>query len=179
MIFLESPWPILFLGIVMEAILAIMLMRSGRGVLLSAMAGVGVVVLLGLLLERSVVTDAKRVHQTLEEVCAGLEANDFKRVSAQITPNADGNDTRAEAQLVLTTAQIKEMSLRGVETEFNYNTPQPTAKVTFFVMARGHLRQGDMAMADLTRPGKLQVTLRKEGEKWLIVSHKILVDPRE
>ena len=179
MIFLESPWPIIFLGMIAEAILAIMLMRSGRGMLLLAMAGVAVVVALGLLLERSVVTDSKRVHQTLEEVCAGLETNDFNRVSAQITSKADGNETRAQDQAVLSMADIKEMSLRGVETEFNYNTAPPTAKSTFFVMASGHMRQGDMAMADLTRPGKIQVTLRKEGDNWLIVSHKILQDPRD
>ena len=41
MIFLESPWPWLFLGIAVEAVLAVALVRTQRG-LLWAMLGVGV-----------------------------------------------------------------------------------------------------------------------------------------
>ena len=41
---LESPWPALVFGIFAEALLGIILLRTGRGVLLWAMAGVGLVV---------------------------------------------------------------------------------------------------------------------------------------
>ena len=60
-IFLESPWPILLIGIAVEAVLAVMLLRTGQGRLLWAMLGMAAVVLLGLAVERLVVTDREAV----------------------------------------------------------------------------------------------------------------------
>jgi hypothetical protein len=74
MIFLESPWPILLIGIAAEAVLAILLLRTGQGKWLLAMLGAGLVVLLGLLVERLVVTDGKLVQQTLDAAVAAVEA---------------------------------------------------------------------------------------------------------
>jgi enolase len=60
MIFLESPWPILFIGIFAEAILALILFRTGRGAVLWAIAGVALLVIAGVLVERFAMTDKKR-----------------------------------------------------------------------------------------------------------------------
>ena len=51
-IFIENPWPAILLGILGEAILAVILVRTGRGVLLVAMAGVLAASLLGVAVER-------------------------------------------------------------------------------------------------------------------------------
>jgi hypothetical protein len=178
MIFLETPWPILFCGIVVEAILVIMLLRSGRGVLLLPIMGVVAVVLLGLFIQQSVVTDTKLIHRTLEETCAALQANDAKRVLLQITAQPDGKTTQEAAKTVLSMVEFKDMSLRGVDTEINRSTPLPTAKVTFTVWVTGRYRGNDM-MGEQSRPAKLKVTMRKEDGRWVIVDHTILQDPRQ
>src|SRR5664279_5008786 len=79
---LESPWPILIVGLVFEAVLAIALFRTGRGVILGLMGGVALLVLLGVLVERWTVTDTKRIRQTLGAAAAGLQANSAKQASA-------------------------------------------------------------------------------------------------
>ena len=79
MLFLESPWPILIAGLVLETLLALAVFRTGRG-LLWAMMGVGLVVLLGLAVEHFSVTDTKRIRQTLEAAAAGLVADDARQV---------------------------------------------------------------------------------------------------
>ena len=76
----ESPWPLLIVGLVLEAVLAIVLFRTGRGAVLWAMGGVALLVLLGVLIEQWTVTDTKRIRQTLEAAAAGLQANDAQRV---------------------------------------------------------------------------------------------------
>ena len=59
---IEDPTPILVVGILIEAVLAIALLRTGRGVLLWAMLAVAGLTGLGLLLERWVVTERERVE---------------------------------------------------------------------------------------------------------------------
>ena len=76
---LESPWPILIIGLVFETVLAIALFRMGRGIVLALMGGVALLVLLGVLIERFTVTDTKLIRQTLEAAAAGLQANKRSR----------------------------------------------------------------------------------------------------
>lgn len=96
MFFLESPWPILIVGLVAEALLAVALFRTGRGKLLWPIGGVALLVLLGLVAERYTVTDTKLVRQTLDAAAAGLVANDKDRVKACIVPDPDGDPTRSD-----------------------------------------------------------------------------------
>ena len=178
MIFLESPWPILFLGIVAEAILLLVLFRTGRGVLLWAIGGVALVVLLGVVIERHVVTDKKLVAQTLDEVCAGLEAGDLNRVLAQISKDPRAAPTREAVRDVLAGFEVIRLSIRGLDFDnVNRTTSPPTASVTFMVIATGRSRHVDM-MGEGTRPGQLRVRLQRESGRWLILEHKILQDPR-
>ena len=78
-IFLDSPWPAILFGIIGEAVLAVMLLRSGRGVLLGAMAGVLALSLAGVGVERLVVTDNKLIAAVIYDAAAALEANDLPR----------------------------------------------------------------------------------------------------
>ena len=60
-IFLESLWPILSIGIAVEAVLAIALLVTRRGMLLWWMLGAAGFVLAGLLIEWLVVTDREAI----------------------------------------------------------------------------------------------------------------------
>ena len=106
MFFLESPWPILIAGLVLEAVLAIVLFRTGRGAVLAVMGGVALVVLLGVLIERSTLTDTKRVRQTLEAATAGLQANDTRQVFPCIVPDADGDRVAGTYRLGLVACPV-------------------------------------------------------------------------
>ena len=94
MLFLESPWPILIVGLVSGNGAGDRAVSHGPGRGAGAMGGVALLVLLGVLIERSTLTDTKRIRQTLEAAAAGLQANNAKQVDACIVPDADGDGAR-------------------------------------------------------------------------------------
>ena len=101
-IFIESPWPAILLGILGEAILAVILVRTGRGVLLVAMAGVLAASLLGVA-RRAAGGHRQQTHQgralrhqgrpggQRPETCAG-------RTSRRRTPTPASGPARSSAK---------------------------------------------------------------------------------
>jgi ketosteroid isomerase-like protein len=171
---LESYWPAILGGIIGEAILAVILLRTGRGVLLLPMAGVLVLALADVALVRWVPTERKMVAATLYDTAAALEANDLPRVLRHIAPEA--RPTRDQAEQVLGSAQIVELKIRCLEIVINNLTSPPTAKATFNVIVTGRDRRGEWGTH--SRPGKLIVELRRQSDGWIITGHQIIEDPR-
>lgn len=170
MIFLESPWPILFTGLVAEVILLVILFKTGRGVLLWAIGGVALVVALGVLLERLVVTDKKLVAQTLNDAAAALEANDLKKLDQFLSPSAGA--TRQQARAVMAEGEFTGVKIRSLDTTIVKTTSPRTAKTTFTAIISGRDRRG--IMGQQTQPFRLLVRLQWEGGRWLILDHKVL-----
>ncbi len=167
MIFLESPWPVLILGLALEMVLAIVLFTTRRGVVLGAMAGVALLVALGVLVESRVVTDTKLIRQTLEAAAAGLQANNAQRVKACIVPDADGDAARGLVDWAMSRAEFLELTLRNLDVIFNYQTSPPTADTTFTAWVRGTDRSGTYP-GEVSRPVAMEVKLRKEAGRWLV-----------
>src|SRR5271157_4784041 len=166
MLFLESPWPILIVGLVLETVLAIALFRTGRGAVLVAMAAVALLVLLGVLIERWTLTDTKRIRQTLEAAATGLRANNARQVDACIVPDTDGDVARGKVRWALSKAEFLELTIRNLEVKFNYRTSPPTAATTFTVWVCGTDRSG--TVGEVSRPVAMEVDFRKESGRWLI-----------
>jgi hypothetical protein len=166
MLFFESPWPILIVGLVVEAALAIALFRTRRGAVLGAMAGVALLVLLGVLIERSTVTDTKQVRQTLEAAAGGLQANNAGQVFACIVPGPDGEVARKKVNWALSVAEFRELSISNLEVKFNYQMSPPTAETTFKVLVRGADRSG--LVPERYALVSIAVKLRKESGRWLV-----------
>jgi hypothetical protein len=176
MLFLESPWPILIVGLILEMALAIVLFRTGRAAVLAAMGGVALLVLVGVLIERWTVTDTKKVRQTLEAAAAGLQANDAKLVYPHVVSGPDGDRARELIRWALSCAEFKELSVRNLDVKFNYHTSPPTAEATLMVWAVGKDRSG-LLPGEKTQPHRLTVPLRKESGRWLIFGepkHEVL-----
>ncbi len=173
-ILIESPWPAILFGIIGEAILAVILLRTGRGVLLWAMAGVLGLSLIGVAVERFVVTDTKLVKAVIYDTRTALEANDLGRVLAHVAPE-DAN-TRQRAAQVLDMAEIKELKISYLEVTINRLTSPPTATAKFNVLVTGRDRHGEFGT--VTRPGKLIVKLRCDAAGWIITGHEFSEDPR-
>ena len=167
MLFLESPWPILIVGLVFETVLAIALFRTGRGVILGLMGGVALLVLLGVLLEHWTLTDTKRIRQTLDTATAGLLANKATMADTAIVPGGDGDQARTLVRWALSRAEFLELTIRNLEVKFNYQMSPPTAETTFTVWVRGTDRSG-LYPGEISRPVAMNVKLRKESDRWLI-----------
>jgi hypothetical protein len=168
-IFLESPWPILFIGIAVEAVLAVVLLRTGRGKTLWAMFGIGVFVLLGLLVERFVVTDRKAVIHTLDACVAAVEANDINRLLTYISPSAQ--QTQADARWVLGRFEVNRARVSGLEITINRLTNPPTANAKFQAVGQGRDRRGEIPYQGFAE--NVTVELRQEGGHWLVAGYNV------
>jgi hypothetical protein len=169
-IFLESPWPILFIGIAVEAVLAIVLLRTGRVTALWGMIGVAAFVLLGLLVEWLVVTDHEAVQHTLDAAVAAVEANDIERLLSCIAPSAQ--QARKEARWVLDRVEVKMARINDLEIKINHLTSPPTATAKFQAIGTGRDRKGEFPYQTFAQ--KVTVELRQEKDAhWLVAGYNI------
>ena len=164
---LEDPTPIIFLGIVVEAVLGVILLRTGRGVLLLAMGGVLAFVLAGVALEWIVVTEFERVEATLDGAAAALEANDPERIFSYISPSA--TRSRARANEAVSRFEVTKVRIRNLRIKVNKLTSPPSAKATFDGFVWLNDRRGELLHH--TYAGRLTVEFRLEGDRWLITGH--------
>jgi len=169
MIFLESPWPILFIGIAVEAVLAVMLLRSGRGYLLWIMIGVAALVAAALLVERFVVTDRKSVEQTLYAAVAAAEANDLNGLLDCISPTAE--PTRADARWMLNRVEVSSAYVRNLQITINRLMNPPTTQVRFQAVGQGRDRRGEFPYGTFSRAVTVQLHL--EGTRWLVTGYDV------
>ena len=167
-IFVESPWPILFIGIAVEAVLAFLLLQTGRGKFLIAMIGVAAFVVAGLIVEQFVVTDRKAVTQTLDAAVAAVRRNDLNGVLDCISPSA--KEPRSLTRWVLGRVEVREAHISDLEIKVNRLTSPPTAEAKFLAVGRGRRPQGRMALPGL-RPAR-DVQLRLEGGRWLVTGYE-------
>ena len=126
---LESPLPVIVLGIVVEAILGVVYLNNRRASLIAAMVGVLVVVAAGVLVERWVMTDREQIEATLEGAAEALGANDLDQVLLFIDPEADKTIGIARANMLLVT--IHSAKVNGLEIEINRFTSPPMAQTRF------------------------------------------------
>lgn len=166
--FLESPLPILLVGIVAEAILGAILVSTRRGAVLWIMLAVLVLTGIGLLVERLVETENERITATLDGAAAALESNDLNRVTAFLSPVA--NQSRSRAAQVLGMVEFRSVALRGLQIEeVNRLTSPPTVKARFTVVLGFRDRTGSIPYEHYVVG--LVVGLRKEGDRWLVTDH--------
>lgn len=169
MIFLESPWPILVIGIAVEAVLAMTLLRTGQGRVLGAMIGVAVFVLLGLLVERLVVTDREAVGDALDAAAAAVEANNLDRLLDCVSPKAE--KTRKDSRYVLGLCEFQKARICDLEITVNRLTSPPTAKAKFRAIGQAKDRSGQIPYQGFAR--WVTVTMRKEGDRWMIGDYTV------
>ncbi len=167
---LEDPTPFIVLGIFAEAVLGVMLVRTGRGVLLAAMLGVLLLVLAGVALEWLAVTEVERVEATLKGAAAAMEANDEDALLAYCSSSESAAYTRSRAQQALRSAEITRIKLNALKITINRLTSPPTAEARFVavVSAQGHRD----TFGHMTRPVRLSVELCCESGRWLIIGHE-------
>lgn len=138
---LEDPTPIIVFGILAEAILAVILVQTRRGVLLWPIAGVLAAVAIGVIVERLVVTERERVEATIYACARALEQNDARGVAACLSRSA--TDILRRAVYYIDRLEFGGVSLRGMEIEINDLTSPPTAEATFHVSVQYSDRRGE------------------------------------
>ncbi|MCX7428608.1 MAG: hypothetical protein NTW96_23655 [Planctomycetia bacterium] len=165
---LESPMPVLFCGLVVEAILATVFFNNRRVVFLLPMIGVALLMLLGVVIERIVVTPREAVEATIDNLADALEANDVQRALGCISPTA--THTRSRAEWGLDRFRVSKTRIANLKITINELTSPPTATAAFqgFITIASD-RKGDIP------PGTYGVAFtaefEKQGDRWLIAEH--------
>lgn len=165
----EDPTTLIVAGLLIEVLLGIGLVKSGRGALVLPMIGVLVLVGLGVLVERLVVTDREQVEAALDGVCGALMANDVEGVLSHIDPQAAG--VRSNVQSIVPRARITDARLYDLVIRVNRHTNPPSAQADFMGRVRGNFRSegGD---ADVPVLRRLTVDFHQEGQRWLITDYQ-------
>ncbi len=165
--FVESPWPSLMLGVVLEVILAIALVRTARGAIVGLMIVVFALTVGMVIVERVVVTETEEVEDALDHVAAALVANDSQAVLACFSPHCP---RLAELRSILSRVTVRVAKIGGdLEVRLNHLTQPPSATCYFTGRVEAKDSRGEIPYEHLVR--KFKVTLRKEGGRWLIADY--------
>ncbi len=164
MIFLEDPTPIIVVGVITEAILAVVLVRTRRGGVLYAMGGVLLVVLIGLVVERLVVTEQKRIKATVYGAAGAIERNDQAGLGSYVAKS--GSTLLRTAIGYMDRPEFSSVSLSGMEVTTNDLTSPPTAEATFYATVHFNDRHGEFPYGSYA--AQIWVNLVLEDGQWKI-----------
>ncbi len=174
-VLLENPLPAILTGIVVLAILGVILIHTGRGIVLGAMGAVVLLVLALVGLEWLVVTERERVEAAIDAGCAALEANDPDAVLACLAPQAQV--TENTVRWAMQRVEIVQVKVTHLEIgQINELTSPPSVKVQLNARVEFRDRQGQFPYNHY--PLELGLTLRRYNDRWLVASHDWKADPR-
>ena len=166
----EDPTLVIASGALIEALLVVALVKSGRAPLIFAMIGVLILALGGVFIEQVVVTEREQVEAALEGVSQALEANDVQGVLAWI--DRDAVSLRAEVRDKVPQAHISEVRLFDLRINVNHYVTPPTAQADFTGRIRGTYRGEGRASGDGMVLRRLTVDFRQQGDRWVITGYQ-------
>jgi len=160
----EDALAIISLGVAAEIILAILLVWSGRGVLLWVMGGV-LAITLGLLgLERLVVTERETLAATIDEGRTAVEANNLEASLRFVAPQAQ--EVRAAVRDYLWRFTFRDVKISGLEIVIDHDAKPLTAKVKAVVQAGFRDRKGELTLDRYVTSVNLE--FEKQGDRWVV-----------
>ncbi len=171
---LETPIPIILFGIVALAVLGLMLLRTGRGVLLWVMIGVAVLVAAGVGLERIVVTEREKIEDVLEAAVAAIAANDEQAVLVHVDPG--NGKTRTLVRDAFRMVKFTDAKITQLEISFTEMASPPRA--TARLAGRVSFEESSGMDPYGTHPIRFKIDLCRRGDIWLIDGHEWKNDPR-
>ena len=168
--FTEDPTPIFILGGIMLAVLFVHLMKTGRGLVLVAMAAVAAFMGLAVLVDALVVTDRERVENVIYEAAAAAEHNNLDAVAVFVSPSAPL--IKADIRHWIGQLKIESVTIGGLDVSVDHTTSPPTAAAKFWYVGQGQWRRGVTVFERI--PGKLKVDFRLENNQWRVIGYEHL-----
>lgn len=163
----ENPLRIIFIGVLVEAVLALALFRTRRGAILWFMIAALALTAAVLAMERLVVTERERVEMTIDGITAALEANDLNRVLSYVDPAAA--KTRGRAAWAMGRIEIQSVRVYRLDISINRLTTPMTARASFFGYISYRDKQGEIPYGNYG--SRFVVELRKENDRWVVTGH--------
>lgn len=168
-VLLENPVPVIIAGVVLESVLAVVLVQTGRKWPVYMMLGVLVICVSLVALEATVVTDREEVAETLFAVESAVSANDVDAVIGFVSIS-HGQEMARSIRNRMPRVTIHSANVgRDLKIEMNYLTPVPSAVATFTGRVTVSDKQGFLSHANYFR--KFTVKLRNEGGQWRLYDY--------
>lgn len=139
-VLLEDPLPILFVGVLAEAMLVLAFLYTKRWEIFPGMAAVAILTAGALAVEAIVVTDREAIERQLDRGAAAFVRGDVEAVLALIAP--DAVTTRNRATFILQRLKFDWIKFRNLQIEVNRLTSPPTAEAKFRVAFHFEDREG-------------------------------------
>ncbi|MCE9608584.1 MAG: hypothetical protein K8U03_27170 [Planctomycetia bacterium] len=165
----ENPLPPVLLGVIVEAMLAVVLMRTGRRDVLWGMLAVAAMVVGAVVIERVIVTPREEVHTALEEIRALVAANDPPALLKRIDNNPDIAGLRNRVQIDLAHVTVTEAKITELrDDDIKVDGTGIVAKTTFIGSVDLKNAGGQLALSHVVL--KFDVELRKRNGVWIITA---------
>lgn len=162
---LEDPTPVIVACAVVEAGLAVALVKNRQAWLAIGMLGVLIVALGAIALDVWVVTDREQLDELFPRLARAVEQADAETVLAAIDPAM--RPTIADAQRAMQQYRPQEITITDQQNDLHLDRQSPRATVDLIVRVVGNFGGGSGPQLV-----GLRVNLRKDGEKWLITDFK-------
>jgi hypothetical protein len=166
---LEDPLPIVFVGLLIQAILIGILFQTSHRAVIPAIIGVCLRFAGLLAVEAVVVTDAESVADTLDEIAAKLEANQPDILLDHVSSSATDlrqNITSRLSEVVVKQAEVKSRPLVTIHGQ----GLRPTAEAEFRGLVVGDGRQGMVQNFRYFR--RFIVRFQKEDGRWKVYDYE-------
>jgi hypothetical protein len=170
----EDPLPILFVGVLAEALLILAFFHLRKWEILLGVFGIAALVGVLLLVETLVVTDRERVAAQLDAGVVAFLHGDKEGVLNLIAPEATA--TRARAEQVLRFVKFHWIKLRNLEIVVNRLTSPPTAEARFHAAFHFEDRSGHYPYRYEEVGLVVEFVLTDQG--WLVTDHIEYFDVR-
>lgn len=165
----EDPTTLIVAGVLIEGLLAVGLVKSGRGILAVPMLVVALIFGLGVLVERLVVTDREQIEDVFHGVCRALQANDVDGVLDYIDPAATG--MRGQVRNVISAAHITDARIYDLEVEVDRQARPPVARAQLTGRVKGNYR-GEAASGEGMVLRRFTVDFRLVNGHWLMTTYE-------
>ncbi|MBI2827183.1 MAG: hypothetical protein HYX69_21130 [Planctomycetia bacterium] len=166
--FVEDPAPTLVVAALVEAVLTVMLVKTGRGNILYAIAGVAVLAAAMLALEWWIVTDREEIQVALDGAARALEANDPQAVLTWVDP---ASPMRGQVVREMSGVRIERAGFRRLEVKVYRHTSPPSARADFTGFIQAKDLRGEFPYENFVQG--FTVELKQHGDGWLLYSYEM------
>ncbi|MFZ5831296.1 MAG: hypothetical protein ACOY3P_14490 [Planctomycetota bacterium] len=169
----EDPTPIYMAGGVIEIALAFLYVRTGRPIFVLVMAGVLLATVLGVVVERVVVTDRERLEQTIDEAAMAVVSNDYDRLASFIAP--DATHLQQLARWGFSQAEFSQVRITDQQITIDRAADPLTAQAKIFGVFYFKHRSGQWPYDKY--PANGTIFFRLENDRWLATDYEMDNDP--
>ena len=166
----EQPLIIVVLGVALIFALGAVWSATGRKELLYGIAAVGLLLIVGLVVERQTITDREAIRLVLQRIAKDVQSNNRRAVASHI--HASAKELRQKAEAELPNYDFTECRVTRIHSIDIDDLAEPkSAIVEFNVMATGTFRGPGFEVTD-TVPRWVQLQFVKEQDgSWKVVGY--------